>query len=237
MSRSGKDRDTRVRTAKKRTASSTRWLQRQLNDPYVKQAKAEGYRSRAAYKLIELDEKFGLLKGITRVVDLGIAPGGWSQVVRKLKPKAHVVGIDLLEVEPIDGVTIFQMDFMDDDAPRVLEEAHEDDGGGPVLAAGEQRLRERDDLALGEPPHDRLAHALERAHSIGAQEQPPGRFLVLAEGKAHRPFDVVGDVQDAVGVDLVPLFLQEKLLVWHAQFVYLVKLLDACRHECALPLL
>ncbi|HAG35490.1 MAG TPA: rRNA methyltransferase, partial [Erythrobacter sp.] len=119
MSRSGKDRETRVRTAKKRTASSTRWLQRQLNDPYVKQAKAEGYRSRAAYKLIELDEKFGLLKGIERVVDLGIAPGGWSQVVRKVKPKAHVVGIDLLEVEPIEGVTIFQMDFMDDTAPAV----------------------------------------------------------------------------------------------------------------------
>ncbi|MCF8883788.1 MULTISPECIES: RlmE family RNA methyltransferase [Erythrobacter] len=123
MARSGKDRDTRVRTAKKRTASSTRWLQRQLNDPYVKQAKAEGYRSRAAYKLIELDEKFDLLKGVTRVVDLGIAPGGWSQVVRKLKPKAHVVGIDLLEVEPIEGVTIFQMDFMDDEAPAVLEDA------------------------------------------------------------------------------------------------------------------
>ena len=123
MSRSGKDRETRVRTAKKRTESSTRWLQRQLNDPYVKQAKAEGYRSRAAYKLIELDEKFGLLKGIERVVDLGIAPGGWSQVVRKVKPKAHVVGIDLLEVEPIEGVTIFQMDFMDDTAPAVLEEA------------------------------------------------------------------------------------------------------------------
>ena len=123
MSRSGKDRDTRVRTAKKRTASSTRWLQRQLNDPYVKQAKAEGYRSRAAYKLIELDEKFGLLKGVERVVDLGIAPGGWSQVVRKQRPKAQVVGIDLLEVEPIEGVTIFQMDFMDDDAPRILEEA------------------------------------------------------------------------------------------------------------------
>ena len=123
MSRSGKDRDVRVRTAKKRTASSTRWLQRQLNDPYVKQAKADGYRSRAAYQLTELNEKYDLLKGVTRVVDLGIAPGGWSQVVRKLKPKALVVGIDLLEVEPIQGVTIFQMDFMDDDAPRVLEEA------------------------------------------------------------------------------------------------------------------
>jgi 23S rRNA (uridine2552-2'-O)-methyltransferase len=123
MSRSGKDRDVRVRTAKKRTASSTRWLQRQLNDPYVKQAKADGYRSRAAYKLTELNEKYDLLKGVARVVDLGIAPGGWSQVVRKLKPKALVVGIDLLEVEPIEGVTIFQMDFMDDDAPRALEEA------------------------------------------------------------------------------------------------------------------
>lgn len=123
MSRSGKDKDTRVRTAKKRSESSTRWLQRQLNDPYVKQAKADGYRSRAAYKLIEMDEKFGLLRGAKRIVDLGIAPGGWSQVARKVVPKAHVVGIDLLEVEPIEGVTIFQMDFMDDDAPRVLEEA------------------------------------------------------------------------------------------------------------------
>ncbi|MBX7494019.1 RlmE family RNA methyltransferase [Qipengyuania sp. 1NDW9] len=123
MSRSGKDKDTRVRTAKKRSESSTRWLQRQLNDPYVKQAKADGYRSRAAYKLIEMDEKFGLLRGANRIVDLGITPGGWSQVARKVKPKAHVVGIDLLETEPIEGVTIFQMDFMDDDAPRVLEEA------------------------------------------------------------------------------------------------------------------
>ena len=112
-----------MRTAKKRTASSTRWLQRQLNDPYVKQAKADGYRSRAAYKLIELDEKFGLLKGATRIVDLGIAPGGWSQVARKVRPTAQVVGIDLLETEPIDGVAILQMDFMDDEAPRVLEEA------------------------------------------------------------------------------------------------------------------
>ena len=123
MSRSGKDRDTRVRTAKKRSESSTRWLQRQLNDPYVKQAKADGYRSRAAYKLIEMDEKFGILKGAKRIVDLGIAPGGWSQVARKVVPKADIVGIDLLEVEPIEGVTIFQMDFMDDDAPRILEEA------------------------------------------------------------------------------------------------------------------
>lgn len=123
MSRGNKELGKRVKTARGRTASSNRWLERQLNDPYVRQAKAEGYRSRAAYKLIELDEKFALLKGVTRVVDLGIAPGGWSQVVRKKRPKAAVVGIDLLEVEPIEGVTIFQMDFMADEAPAALESA------------------------------------------------------------------------------------------------------------------
>jgi 23S rRNA (uridine2552-2'-O)-methyltransferase len=113
----------RVRTARGRTASSTRWLERQLNDPYVKRAKAENYRSRAAYKLLELDERFGLLKGAKAVVDLGIAPGGWSQVVRRKTPQASIVGIDLLPTDPIDGVTILQMDFMDDSAPDRLKEA------------------------------------------------------------------------------------------------------------------
>lgn len=121
MNRSRSNPDKRVRSARKRTASSTRWLERQLNDPYVKQAKAEGYRSRAAYKLLELDEKYTLLRGARRVVDLGIAPGGWAQVVRKKIPKAGIVGIDLLETEPIEGVAILQMDFMADEAPAALE--------------------------------------------------------------------------------------------------------------------
>jgi 23S rRNA (uridine2552-2'-O)-methyltransferase len=112
-----------VRTARGRTQASTRWLERQLNDPYVRRAKAEGYRSRAAYKLIELDERFGLLRGVTRVVDLGIAPGGWSQVVRRLAPKAAIVGIDLLPTDPIEGVTILQMDFMDEAAPGLLAQS------------------------------------------------------------------------------------------------------------------
>lgn len=120
----------RLKTARKRTASSSRWLSRQLADPYVKQAKAEGWRSRAAFKLIELDQKFGLLKGARRVVDLGIAPGGWSQVVRKQAPKAAVAGIDLLPTDPIEGVTIFEMDFMADAAPAALVEAL---GGSPDL--------------------------------------------------------------------------------------------------------
>ena len=118
----------RVKTAKGRKVSSTRWLERQLNDPYVRRAKAENYRSRAAYKLIELDERFGLLKGVRSVVDLGIAPGGWSQVVRRKVSGASVVGIDLLPTDPIEGVAILQMDFMGDAAPEQLREAL----GGPA---------------------------------------------------------------------------------------------------------
>ena len=113
----------RLKTAKGRKVSSTRWLERQLNDPYVQRARAENYRSRAAYKLLELDERFGLLKGAKAVVDLGIAPGGWSQVVRRKAPGAKVVGIDLLPTDPIEGVAILQMDFMDEDAPERLRES------------------------------------------------------------------------------------------------------------------
>ena len=113
----------RIRTARGRKQSSTRWLERQLNDPYVRRAKAENYRSRAAYKLLELDERFGLLKGAKAVVDLGIAPGGWSQVVRRRIPQGKVVGIDLLPTDPIEGVAILQMDFMDEAAPDRLRAA------------------------------------------------------------------------------------------------------------------
>ncbi|HNJ47078.1 MAG TPA: RlmE family RNA methyltransferase [Novosphingobium sp.] len=130
MSRSGRDPGERLRTGKKRSTSSARWLTRQLNDPYVKRAKAEGWRSRAAFKLAELDDKYGLIKGASRVVDLGVAPGGWSQVVRQRAPRAAVVGIDLLPTDPIEGVTLFQMDFMADEAPAALLEAL---GGAPDL--------------------------------------------------------------------------------------------------------
>lgn len=111
---------TRVKSARGRTASSTRWLSRHLNDPYVKRAQAEGYRSRAAYKLIQLDEKFGILRSASAVVDLGMAPGGWAQVVRRVRPKAALVGIDLLPVDALEGVHFLQMDFMDDAAPDLL---------------------------------------------------------------------------------------------------------------------
>lgn len=114
----------RVKTARKRSLSSTRWLERQLNDPYVARAKRDGYRSRAAYKLLELDERFKLLKAGQRVVDLGAAPGGWSQIAaRKVgsqEGRGCVVGIDLLEIEPIPGVDFIQLDFLAEEAPERL---------------------------------------------------------------------------------------------------------------------
>ena len=138
----------RLKTAKGRKVSSTRWLERQLNDPYVKRAKAENYRSRAAYKLLELDERFGLLKGVKAVVDLGIAPGGWSQVLRRRVPQAKVVGIDLLPTDPIEGVSILQMDFMDEEAPDKLKEAL---GGSADLVLSDMAAN-----TVGHPQTDHL---------------------------------------------------------------------------------
>lgn len=172
-----------IRTARGRKISSTRWLERQLNDPYVKRAKAEKYRSRAAYKLLELDERFGLLKGVKAVVDLGIAPGGWSQVVRRKLPQSAVVGIDLLPTDPIDGVEILQMDFMDDQAPAQLKKAL----GGPadlVLS----------DMAANTVGHQQTDHlrtmALVEAGLEFAREvlRPGGAYVakVLAGGADHQ---------------------------------------------------
>ena len=111
--------DERVKTARGRKISSTLWLKRQLNDPYVKKAKIKGYRSRAAFKLVELDEKFSLLKKGAVIVDLGAAPGGWSQIAVE-NNAGLVIGIDILPVEPVSGADIIEMDFMDESAPDVL---------------------------------------------------------------------------------------------------------------------
>lgn len=114
----------RVKTAKKRSNSSAEWLKRQLNDPYVAAAKDMGFRSRAAFKIIQLDEQFHFLKSGVRVIDLGAAPGGWSQIVaKKLGKKGKLVSLDILPMDPIEGAEILHMDFMADDAPEKLKEA------------------------------------------------------------------------------------------------------------------
>lgn len=156
----------RVKTAKRRTAQSTRWLERQLNDPYVKKAIEAGYRSRAAFKLIELDEKFHFLQGRKAVVDLGVAPGGWAQVVRRVIPKAGIVGIDLLPVDPIEGVTLFEMDFMDDDAPEKL-----------ISALGMQP-----DLILSDMA----------ANTVGHKKTDHLRTMALVEAAAHFAVETLG---------------------------------------------
>ena len=119
---SGRSLKQRVKTGKGRTLSSKMWLERQLNDPYVQRAKREGYRSRAAFKLIEIDDKYRILKKGARVVDLGAAPGGWSQVAAKrIGDGGHIVAIDLLDIEPIAGVDFIQLDFLDPAAPDELK--------------------------------------------------------------------------------------------------------------------
>lgn len=172
----------RVKTARRRTASSTRWLQRQLNDPYVRRAQAEGYRSRAAYKLIELDEKFAFLKKARAVVDLGITPGGWSQVVRKANPRARVAGIDLLACEPIEGVAILEMDFMDDAAPDALIAAL---GSAPDLVISDMAANT---VGHQQTDHLRTIGLAETAADFAVQTLVPGGTFVakvFAGGADH----------------------------------------------------
>ncbi len=123
----GQQKKVKVKTAKKRSNASTRWLKRQLNDPYVAEAQAQGYRSRAAFKLLQLDEQLNLLRKGQNIIDLGAAPGGWTQIiVDRVKPDetgAKVVALDILEMDELPGATVLHMDFMDDDAPDRLKEA------------------------------------------------------------------------------------------------------------------
>lgn len=177
----------RVKTAKKRTNSSNRWLERQLNDPYVVRSKKDGYRSRAAYKLIEIDDKHHILKPGLRVVDLGCAPGGWSQVaaarVGSKDAAPRVVGIDYLELPSIPGVTILMKDFLDDDAPQALFDAL---GGHPAdvvlsdMAAPSTGHKKTD--------HLRIMHLCEVAIEFARDVLVPGgHFLakVLRGGTEH----------------------------------------------------
>ncbi|WP_333793867.1 RlmE family RNA methyltransferase [Hyphomicrobium sp.] len=165
-----RDLNVRLKTARKRTASSQRWLERQLNDPYVAAAKRAGYRSRAAYKLIEIDDKYRLLKPGGRVVDLGAAPGGWSQIaaerVQAVAGRGQVVAIDILEMEPVAGVELAQLDFMDDGAEDWLKSKLEGGAADVVLS----------DMAAPTVGHAKTDHL---------------RIMNLAEAAAHFAADVL----------------------------------------------
>ena len=166
----------RVKTARGRTVSSQRWLQRQLNDPYVAEAKKRGYRSRAAFKLLQLDDQFRFLKPGARIVDLGAAPGGWTQVaVERVKPKSGagvVIGIDITPVEPVAGATVLAKDFYDDDAPAVLQGLL----GGPADVV----LSDMAASATGDTQvdHLRIMALAETAHAFARQVLKPGGTFV-----------------------------------------------------------
>ena len=189
----------RVKTARRRSAQSTAWLARQLNDPYVKQAKADGYRSRAAYKLLELDERFKLLAGVERAVDLGAAPGGWTQVMLRKRPKARVAAIDLLPVDPVPGATILQKNFLDDDAEAMLKDIL----GGPA------------DLVLSDMA----------ANTVGHKQTDHLRTMALVEAAAHFAVDVLAPrgafvakvLAGGADADLVALLKRHFTSVKHAK--------------------
>ena len=178
----------RVKTARGRTAQSTRWLERQLNDPYVRLAKAEGFRSRAAYKLAELDEKFGLLKGARAVVDLGCAPGGWAQLVLRHDPSARLVGIDLLPTDPIEGAILMEADFTDEGAPQA------------ILAA----LGREPDLVLSDMAANTVGHQQTDHLRTMALVELAADFAVttLAPGGAFVAKVLAGGTQGALLADL-----------------------------------
>src|SRR5690606_527306 len=178
--KSDKDLKVRVKTSKGRKIGSTLWLQRQLNDPYVARAKAEGYRSRAAYKLKELDERYHLLRKGMRVVDLGAAPGGWSQVAAAATGSTDqqplVVGIDYLEMDSIPGVVLLQQDFTDEAAPAALIAAlggHKADLVLSDMAAPTTGHKATD--------HLRIVHLVEIAADFAIQVLAPGGEI----GRAH----------------------------------------------------
>ena len=172
--RGQRDLKVKVKTARGRKLSSTRWLQRQLNDPYVRRAQADGSRGRAAYKILELDDKFRFLVPGARVVDLGCAPGGWLQVAVKRinalgeksgKAVGRIVGVDLQEVEPIAGAEIHQLDFMADDADEQVKTWL--DGKADVVMS---------DMAAASSGHKQTDHL---------------RIIALCEAAAYFAFDVL----------------------------------------------
>ena len=158
---------TRIKKKSGLKESSRRWLQRHINDPYVQRSKADGYRSRAAYKLIEIDDKHHLLKPGMKVIDLGAAPGGWCQVAaartKSTAENPHVVGIDYLEMDAVPGAPVLLMDFLDPDAPRTLSEAL----GGAAPTTGHKRT-----------DHIRTMHLCEVAADFALSVlKPGGHFL------------------------------------------------------------
>jgi 23S rRNA (uridine2552-2'-O)-methyltransferase len=166
----------RLKDEKRRTLSSRTWLERQLSDPYVARAKREGFRSRAAFKLIEVDDKFHLLKAGARVVDLGAAPGGWSEIAtRRVGPGGRVIALDILDMKPIAGVEFLQLDFLDNAAPDRLKAML----GGKAQGKAEGKA----DVVLSDMA----------ANTSGHRQTDHLRIMALAEAATHFAREVLAN--------------------------------------------
>lgn len=180
----------RVKTSKFRDKSSNRWLERQLNDPYVAESKRLGYRSRAAFKLIQLDEKYHFLGKGKRIVDLGCAPGGWTQIaVERNKGAGQVVGIDILETEPINGATLIQQDFTEPEAADKLKE----------LLNGEADIV-MSDMAANTTGHQQTDHLrtiglVEIAYEFAKEVLAPGGIFITKVFKGGTEGELLADVK------------------------------------------
>ncbi len=176
-------------------ASSRRWIERHINDPYVQRAKLEGYRARAAFKLLEIDDKHQILKGAKRIIDLGSAPGSWSQIAAKVTNSTdndiRVAAIDFLEMDPLPGVHFIQMDFLQDEAPHLLTEAL---GGAPDLVVS--------DMAAPTTGHKRTDH-LRTMHLC----EVAAHFAIEVLGR-RRPFSRQTSFQGGTENDLLTLLKQ-----------------------------
>ena len=184
---------TRVKSAKGRKISSTRWLDRQLNDPYVQEAKRLGYRSRAAFKLIEINNQFDLLRPGMRIVDLGAAPGGWTQVavdmVGSKQGRGQVVGLDILEWEGLPGATCLQADFLDPAAPDMIKQALD----GPVDAVISDMSPET--TGHRQTDHIRIIDLVEHALLFAEEVLAPGGIFIAKVFKGGTENDLLNRVK------------------------------------------
>jgi 23S rRNA (uridine2552-2'-O)-methyltransferase len=171
----------RLKDQKRRTASSRAWLTRQISDPYVARAKREGLRSRAAFKLAEIDDRYKVLKPAARVVDLGAAPGGWSEIAaRRVGTSGRVIALDILEMKPIPGVEFLQLDFLDPSAPKRLEALLGGSGAGMIQATADVVLSDMAANSTGhrQTDHLRIMALAEAAADFARQVLAPGGALL-----------------------------------------------------------
>jgi 23S rRNA (uridine2552-2'-O)-methyltransferase len=206
----------RLKDEKRRTLSSRTWLERQLADPYVARAKKEGFRSRAAFKLIEIDDKYRLLKPGARVVDLGAAPGGWSEIAaRRIGPSGRVIALDILDFKPLTGIEFLKLDFLDETAPDRLKDML----GGKAdlvlsdMAANATGHRKTDHLrimALAEAAAHFAREVLDRGGSFLCKVLQGGTEAVLL-AELKRDFETVKHVKPpASRADSAELYLLAK---------------------------